>query len=324
MYNNRNNNKIIIIEWQQVLQASITWKECAEMPIKFSSGRATVINGKVFCGGGMVDGDLDDAYSVYCYDPQQDNWTTLSSLPVRRFGLGHISGKLVAVGGLRKRDDATTNEILTYDERSRKWKQTIPPMSTSRHSSGVLSLKIALLVAGGDDFCSMYAVEVYKPSTSQWYRTNPLPKACANCSILSIDRTCYLIGGNIGLSLLKQALHASVDDLLHDDAPDSHTHEEGTHPAWSTLANTPAYNPAAAVLGGNLLVIGGKKRGTSNKVYMYSSATNSWVYISDIPAPRSQTTVAVLPSEEILVIGGFDSEEVRVNTLYKGTLHPKM
>ena len=297
------------------------------MPTKCSSGRATVINGKVFCGGGVVV-NLEDAYNVYCYDPLQDNWTTLSPLPVRYFGLGNINGKLVAVGGLRKgEDDVTTNEILTYDERARKWKQTIPPMSTSRHSPSVLSLKIALLVAGGSDFGYTYAVEVYKPSTSQWYRTNPLPKACANFSILTIDSTCYLIGGQRRPLLLNQALHASVDDLLHVVAPDSqtiHMHGKDTHPAWSTLANTPVYHPTAAVLGGHLLAIGGKKHGASNNVYMYSSATNSWVYISDIPAPRSHTAVAVLPSEEILVIGGFDSEEVRVNTLYKGTLHLKL
>jgi N-acetylneuraminic acid mutarotase len=78
------------------------------------------------------------------------------------------------------------------------------------------------------------------------------------------------------------------------------------------------------MLAGNLFAIGGRetssKGGASKKeVYMYSPSTNSWIYISDLPAPRSMTSVAVSSSTEILVIGGFDGRD-RVNTVYKGTL----
>ena len=31
-------------------------------------------------------------------------------------------------------------------------------------------------------------------------------------------------------------------------------------------------------------------------------STNSWIYISDLPAPQSDTVAAVLSSKEILVI----------------------
>ena len=68
----------------------------------------------------------DDAHIVYCYDPSQDKWTTLPPLPVKRFGLGQVNGKLVAVGGVKK-DNKKTNDVHAYDERSQKWKQTIPP-----------------------------------------------------------------------------------------------------------------------------------------------------------------------------------------------------
>ena len=55
------------------------------------------------------------------------------------------------------------------------------------------------------------------------------------------------------------------------------------------------------------------------EVYMYSPSTNSWIYISDLPAPRITIAVAVLSSIEILVIGG-RGRFGRVNTVYKGTL----
>ena len=82
------------------------------------------------------------------------------------------------------------------------------------------------------------------------------------------------------------------------------------------------------MLAGKLLAIGGKetaKGGADMKeVYMYSPSTNSWIYFSDLPEPRSSAAVAVLSSTEILVIGGWSwnsSGRYRVNTVYKGKIN---
>ena len=289
-------------------------------------GKTTIINGKVYCAGGVTDGD-DDQYIVYCYDPSQDNWTTLPPLPVRWFSLGQVNGKLVAVGGWKKSDVSTTNEVYTYDERSKKWKQTIPPMPTARHSPGVLSLQSALVVAGGFPYTD--AVKIFKADTSQWHTTDPLPTACCLISLVAIGNTCYALGGFKLPSYLNQALYASVDDLLHNAVPANQTTHSGssdTQSAWKTLPDTPTYEPAAAVLAGHLLAVGGvetSKGGADMKeVYTYSPSTNSWIYISDLPAPRCRAAVAVLSPSEILVIGGQCGR--RVNTVYKGTLHLKL
>ena len=146
----------------------------------------------------------------------------------------------------------------------------------------------------------------------------------SNISVVAIGNTCYALGGYKG-SYLNQALYASVDDLLGNAVPANQTTHSGssdTQSAWKTLPNTPTYGPAAAVLAGNLLAVGGGEtsRGgaSKNKVYMYSPSTNSWIYISDLPKPQAMLTVAVLSSTEILVIGGYNRG--RVNTVYKGTL----
>ena len=272
----------------------------------------------------------DDESIVYCYDPPQDNWTTLPPLPVRYFGLGQVSSKLVAVGGVKKSSGKPTNEVFTYDQRSRKWKQTIPPMTTARHSPGVLSLQSALIVAGGDTGeGNTNVVEIFKPDTSQWYSTDPLPTVRQNISLTCIGNTCYAIGGFKYLSCLNQALYSSVDDLLHNAVPANQTMHSGssdTQSAWKTLPNTPTCQPTAAMLAGNFLAIGGDEtsEGGDDKeeVYIYSPSTNSWLYFSNLPEPRSSAAVAVLSSAEILVIGGCsNSGRYRVNTVYKGTLH---
>ena len=204
-------------------------------------------------------------------------------------------------------------------------------MPTARHSPGVSSLQSALVVAGGVTSSGNYTdiVEIFKPDTLQWYKTNPLLTACIDVSLVAIDNTCYALGGYKFSSRLSQALYASVDDLLCNAVPANQTTHSGsgdTQSAWKTLPNTPTYRPAAAVLAGNLLAIGGKE--TSNEgadkkeIYMYSPSTNSWIYISDLPTPQSGNAVATLSSTRILMTGGQPYNNV--NTVYKGALHLKL
>ena len=187
-------------------------------------------------------------------------------------------------------------------------------MPTARHSVGVLSLQSALVVAGGDRTLWNYiaAVEIFKLETSQWYRTDPLPTACCNISLVAIGSTCYALGGYRD-SYLNQALYTTVDDLLRTAIPANQTTHSGssnTQSAWKTLPNTPVYQPATAVVVGSLLAVGGQEISAGEddmkEVYIYSPSTNSWIYISDLPAPRSSTAIAIkfLSMTEILVMGG--------------------
>ena len=290
-----------------------------------SAGKFAIVNGKVYYGGGFAD-RINDIAVVSCYDPSQDNWSTLPPLPVGYFGLGQVNGKLVAVGGMRMSDDRTTNDVYTYDERSKKWKLTIPPMPTARASLSVLSLQSALIVAGGITSIYMYtdAIEIFKRDTSQWYTTDPLPTARRNISLVAIGNTCYALGGYRDGLYFNQALYASVDDLLCNANQMTHSI---TQSAWKTLPDTPTYQPTAAVLAGQLLALGGNGREQSliignafmKKVYVYSPSTNSWIYISDLPTPQLAAGVAVLSPTEMLVTGGWCG--VRVDTVCKGTLH---
>ena len=98
----------------QGIQAGVTWKQCADLPVGLSVRESAVSNGKVYCGGGSSTNDTD-LYSVYCYDPSLDNWTTLPPLPVKWFGLGQVNGQLVAVGGEKKIDGSASEVVYTYD-----------------------------------------------------------------------------------------------------------------------------------------------------------------------------------------------------------------
>ena len=272
------------------------------------------------------------------------------------------------------------SNVYTYDEKSQKWRKTIPPMPTARYFPSILSLqsRSALVVAGGNislSYCTA-TVEVFNLDSSQWYTTDPLPTACGHVSLIAIDNTCYALGGYDKLrfnsvsyaavgdllgkcvaayqttqsskssdtqsawnwkalpntpthgpaaAVLGGHIYAAVGDLLGKSVPAYQiTQSSDTQSAWKALPNTPTYGPAAAVLGGHIFAVGGtetpKSEGTAKKeIYMYSPSTNSWIYVSDLPAPRCTTTVANLSSNELLVVGGWDGIE-RVKTMYACTL----
>ena len=75
---------------------------------------------------------------------------------------------------------------------------------------------------------------------------------------------------------------------------------------WHQLAETPVTLSTCASLQGRLLAVGGKdshnKRTTA--IHMYNTTTNSWEIISHMATPRSKSLVAVLPYNELMVVGG--------------------
>ena len=314
------------------------WKKCADLPLAMYNGRTELINGKVyFRGMTLTDDDDDDDNILLCYDVSHDTWSALPPLPVKWFGLGQVDGKLVAVGGLKKDDRATSN-VYTLNI-VQKWKATLPQMPTARCLPAIMTTQTALLVAGGLTGGELGkeretdAVEIFNFSMSQWYSTSPLPRPCIDVSLASIGDACYVLGGYQYPFRLNQALYASVSDLLRNAMPAHHHHNpmhrtrtssiDVAHSVWKILPDTPTYRPAAAVLADSLLAIGGGESSigeADNKgVYMYSSSTNSWILVTDLPAPRSRTIAAMLSATEILVIGGMENWE-RVDTVYKATL----
>ena len=187
-------------------------------------------------------------------------------------------------------------------------------MPTSRVYPSVLSLRSHLFVIGGYSPSYSAAVEIFKSDVSQWFKADPLPKACCDMSSVAVEDTIYALGGYKHPVHFNQAVCAPINSLLQSAVsdndsvvPDNDSVESGinfTGSVWKKLPNTLAYEPAAAVLGGKLLAIGGtdtaKKGGNQKEIYMFAESANSWTYIGDLPAPRFDSAVAMVSSTEIL------------------------
>ena len=323
----------------QVLQSALTWKQHANLPKDLAEGQSVVISGKIYYGGNA---STMDECTVYYYDPQRDKWSTLPPLPVRYFGLGRIDEELIAIGGVNIDADEPTSKVHVYDTKLERWKEMIAAtMPSARAFPSVMSVQLRLIVAGGlielydDEYTDV--VEIFQADTSQWYTTDPLPRIYSYLSTVAIDETCYVLGDSDGKQsdlediTRPKVLYASVDDLISNAVPAKQTLQydnDGTHSAWKMLPHTPSYQPALTALDGYVVAVGGwqtSKEGARKKdVYVFSPSMNSWVYISDLPAPRTSISVAIMNRMEILVIGGQGGDDNRVSTVYKGCINLKL
>ncbi len=290
-------------------------------PVKIYSGQAVTINGKVYYGGGFCD---YDKYSVHCYDPPQDVWSTLprlpytslahAHLPVRYFGLGEVKGELVAVGGI---DSFSRSNVVHVFSKGRNWKRTIPPMPTARYSSAVISLSTHLIVAGGQLDYGVFTdiVEIYNISTSQWSETDRLPYACRDQKGIVYNNTVYLMGGFDG-NHLNKVCAAQVDKLISADRQDDGSANKADS-VWNTISNTPSYRPSPVTISDTLFAVGGKDSDeATQRIYAYSSSMDSWLYVSDLPSPIAYPATVSLSPTECLMIGGLNNGKTQ-STVYK-------
>ncbi len=282
--------------------------------MKMYSGLAVTINGKVYYGGGVCDGDEDDEYYVHCYDPPQDVWSTLPRLPVCYFGIGEVKGELVAVGGIDL--SYSRSNVVHVFNKGRNWKRTIPPMPTARYWSAVVSLPTHLIVVGGV-VPGHYTgkVEIYNISTSQWSKTGRLPYACAEQRGIVYNNTVYLMGGYDGKNLNKVCA-AQVDKLISADRQDDGSANKTD--SVCTISNTPSYRPSPVTISDTLFAVGGvdSEREATQRIYAYSSSMNSWLYVSDLPSPITAAATVSLSPTECLVIGGRNKRK-RQSIVYK-------
>ncbi len=295
----------------QPLQLQLSYSQCSAAPVKMASGRAVIISGKVYYGGGVCD-DINGMYCLYCYDLARGAWSTLPKLPVRWFALGIVKDELVAVGGVDQSGSASNVVHLLVN--GKNWKRSIPPMPTARHSPEVIHLPTYLVVAGGDFKFGVYSdiVEIYNISTSKWSEADRLPRLCGDQIVTVCNNTVYLVGGH-DRHPLNTVYAAQVDSLTTADRQD----DKSVDSVWKKLANTPFFCPSAVTISDCVFILGGRdsKHAFTQRVHVYSDSMNSWLYVGDLPSPVTLAATVALSPTECLVIGG--GNKLYLSSVYK-------
>ena len=257
-------------------------------------------------GSAVVDGNL--AYfmswsgSTCSYDSTSKEWNIFPKYPYARSCLAVINGQLTAIGGYGNFFDRSTytNELLSLHVRD-GWTSVFPPMPTKRYDATAVVTEEHLIVAGGSTgpFCdtNVSSVEVMDTRALAWSTVASLPHPYADTSSVICGDHLYMLGGVDDKDKTKSVLTCSLRELLQSSS---------SSPVWHRVDDSPAHLSSCAAVNGELLAVGGcdEKGKATTAVYKYTPTTNSWHLISDMATARWQCLVAVLPTSELMVVGG--------------------
>ena len=178
--------------------------------------------------------------------------------------------------------------------------ENFPPMPTNRWKTAVVTTKQYLVVAGGkkEKVSQLNTVEIMDIENIEWSTVASLPHPYSEASAAICGEHIYMLGGFDDTGKTKSVLTCSLTDLLRC--------KRSTVIVWSRVADVPTTRSTCAVISGHLLAIGGldAQNRKASTVYEYSTTTGSWNLISNMPTPQYNRLVAVLLTNEMIVVGG--------------------
>ena len=294
--------------------ASLKWRKCRRLPVGMMNAQAVWLGDKLYVRGGLTWSRRDDA-RLYIYTPTTDTWSVIDT-PVYYFALITYHSQLVLVGG---REDVgewsagpITNKLWTMTGHD-QWRETLPPMTTKRQHASTVEFADNILVAGGyhDEKESIDIVEVY--NGHHWTNAQCLPKPCYRVKSTVLNGHWYLMGGE---RQGRKVYYASLDSLVASCQPS----KKLLPSVWKRLPDVPHELSSTAVFGNRLIAVGGGHP-FSSSIHAYSPHTQSWVHVGDMPVELRSTCTAVLPTGELMVIGGWSGTSSGESCVYKTSLN---
>ena len=275
-----------------------------------SKAQAIYLKDKIYIRGGAGEtlDTLRDAARLYVYCLSTDLWDGEPlDTPVYNFALTTYDLLLVLVGGRDYVPDqgpgSCTNKLWTWGEHAGQWKETLSPMRTKRSFATAVNVKKYLIVAGGkgETGDKSNAVEVY--DGNQWANAQCLPKADYLIQCVVYDSNLYLMGG---YQQEKIVYYASLDSLIASCQP---CETPQTSSVWKRLPDVPHEQCSPAVFGSRLVAVGGGMTTTSSEIHAYSPHaypphTQPWEHVGKMPVSMNSTCTVVLPTGELIVVGG--------------------
>ncbi|CAN5891966.1 hypothetical protein BH23ACT11_BH23ACT11_21420 [soil metagenome] len=270
-----------------------SWKPLAPSSQNRQEVSYVEAGGKFYLAGGKT-----TLHEVY--DPQTNSWKTVKPLPA---SLDHIQGvevggKIYYIGGLSGFPGPHANTMYIYDPATDSFTQGEPmPGGRGRGAGGVAVYAGKIYYAGGlHEGSAVPWVDEYDPTANSWSQLPDMPRARDHFQAAVVDGEFYAIGGR------DTGINATTA------ANDSYNLASGTSGTWSTdgaLLPTQRGGFAAAVLGNEILIIGGEGDGKSyDQVEAYDTTSNTWRELAPMPTARHGIQAAVCNGGVYVAAGG--------------------
>jgi hypothetical protein len=289
---------------EQRTSIKLTWREGEKAPCKMDGSYNSAVNRSTLY--------VLVACQAFCYTHSTSSWSQLPDSPTYSCPAVIINNLLTLVGGRGWSTDTITNQLfsLTGEGSGRGWTEEFPPMPTRRYGMTALCAEVALIVAGGERRKGMsfefepsilQTVEVLNTETLQWSTAADLPRLLSYTPASVCGDQIYIPGvSNTYTCSLQSLLRSSKKSFL------ANFRNRGAR-VWKEVAAPPVTETTCVSIHTQLLTIGGKdsNREPTSAVHMYNPTTDSWEVISHMGTPRYNCIAAVLPNNQLMVVGGY-------------------
>ena len=279
----------------------LEWEHYTTLPVGMQHAQGVIVGNKVYVGGGMTTDTKGDT-NIYVFDHTIER-PTVTSIPTpgptRWSTLASFHSQLVLAGGTIDSVKAT-NELWALRDDGCTWEQPFPPMPQACWGATAVSSGDHLLVAGGvgsdHPLTPLDTVQIYNAKSKWWVPSKPIPKCCYFMKSTLLDGDWYLAGGRWQYSKI---FHASLESLIEI----SDTRKKEIWRSLPELLRRRCFS--ISVCHGQLMAVGGvTNAGPTREIQVYSSKKQSWIEVEYMPRHSDSTCTIVLPTEEMLLIGG--------------------
>ena len=279
----------------------LRWRDGGRAPEKMHFGSCTADGHMAY----FRDSNTDNAHA---HNAATGKWNKLPKCPYIDFTLVVVNGVLTAVGGYFS---GYTNKLLSLVGEG-KWVEQLPCMPTKRYNTAAVCSGKTLVVIGGQSGVMLKTVELLDIDSLQWFIASELPHPLSYASATVCGDNLYLVGGFDKSDATKSVLTCSLSALVQSAKPATlggrlEKAFSQTEQVWREVASLPVVLSTCASLNGQLIAVGGldSHKKTTNSVYAYDPTTDHWDVISTMPTARSRCLVAVLPGNQLMVVGGW-------------------
>ena len=302
---------------KELTSFKLKWREGKRAPCKMDRYSDAVIDGNT------VYVNNESSVNIYAYDVTSDSWSQLLDCVYQNNSITVINGLLTTVGGSTYPTYFNDLFSLTGEGSGRRWTKKFPPMPTKRRSTTALCTETTLIVAGGVGKGGrlLSTVEVMNTKTHQWSTAANLPEPICYASVTVHGDELYMLGGNRQGGVYTKSVHTcSVSALFQSCVPSSKvkgiSYGDKSR-VWTQVADLPVEGSTCECFRGQLLAVGGRMDSgkSTTAVYMYNSTTNSWEIISHMTTGRCDCFTAVLPDNQLMVVGGWTAVGCSTDTV---------
>jgi N-acetylneuraminic acid mutarotase len=171
-------------------------------------------------------------------------------------------------------------------------------MPTKRQDTTAACTGTAVIVAGGLGKAPIQTVEVLNTETLQWSTAADLPQTLSYAPAAICGDQFYVLGKSNMYTCSVITLIQSCKSFL------ASFRNIGAR-VWKEVAAPLVRETTCVFIHGRLLAIGGRDSDKlpTSAVHMYNPTTDSWAVISHMGTPRYYCIAAVLPNNQLMVVG---------------------